>query len=325
MAKQEAALMHVGDTLLNLSLPEPIPAPRPAKRGPPPGMFELSITSADIGYTHPLFMNCYLPLRHNARNDQAWQMENGKASLLIRAGMLIDPERPGTFKRCSVPAGSKGRLLMAYVNDYILKHRTRVIPLGESLRKGMSMIGIPIGGKNAKEMQREIENLATAEIVLGTWNERGSAHQNQAKVASNISFWSDKSEEQGSFWQSEMIVSAEYYQAIIHGGMAPVYWPALIGLQHNARAMDIHSFLVYRLRSRLPRPVTLSASVLHGMFGKDFEHTNYFWRRFKSSLLEAHKWYPTARIEISKDRNSPGMTLRSSPPLIPYKKTYRLN
>ena len=36
--------------------------------------------------------------------------------------------------------------------------------------------------------------------------------------------------------------------------MAPYYWPALVGLQHNPRAMDIHSYLAYRLRNGLKRP-----------------------------------------------------------------------
>lgn len=311
-----SSLSPVGPALGAIQIP-PV-----ARRSPPPGLFELDISKRDIAYTHPLFMQCFLPVRHNARNDQLWQMENGKASVLIRAGMLLRPDEPGSFKRCSVPAGPKGRLLLAYINDYMLKHRTRTIPLGASLRKGMSMVGVPIGGKNARELHREVENLSTAEIVLGTWTAGGSAHQNQAKIAANISFWGERDLMQGNLWQSEMTVSEEYYQAIMNGGMAPVYWPALIGLQHNARAMDIHSFLVYRLRSTIKRPVTLSPDALHAMFGKDITLLKNFWSKFRPALFEAHKWYPTAKIELVK--NQGGLVLKNSPPLIPHQKVPRL-
>jgi hypothetical protein len=54
-----------------------------------------------------------------------------------------------------------------------------------------------------------------------------------------------------------MTVSDEYYKAITEPDrMARYYWPALVGLQHNPRAMDIHCFLIYRLRNGLKRPAT---------------------------------------------------------------------
>jgi hypothetical protein len=267
-------------------------------------------------------MQCFLPVRHNSRNDQHWRMENGRASVMFRAGVLVRPDEPGVFKQCSVPAGPKGRLVIAYVNDYILRHKTCTIPLGESLRKGMSMVGVPIGGKNARELQREVENFYASEIVLGTWSSRG-AHQTQAKVGADIAFWNDRDPNQAKLFQSEMVVSAEYYNAVMNDGMAPVYWPALIGLQHNARAMDIHSFLIYRLRSTIKRPVTIPPDVLHAMFGQDITLLKNFWSKFRPALTEAHKWYPNARIELVK--NQGGLLLRNSPPLIPHQKAPRLS
>lgn len=326
MARTSSDLTRIGNILGDIQLPIAVPDTpkvKPVKRGPPPGLFELEISKKDIGYTHPILMQCYLPVRHNPVNDQLWQTENGKASILIRAGVMVDPKQPGVFRRCSVPAGPKGRLLMAYINDYILRYKTRVIPLGDSLRDGMAMIGVPIGGKNAKELQRQIENLASSEIIFGTWNANGAAHQTQAKIAFDISFWGNRDADQGSLWTSEMTVSVEYYQAIMNGGMAPVYWPALIGLQHNARAMDIHSFLVHRLHTPLKRPWTASPEVLHGLFGKEINLLRDFWPKFYPALAAAHEWYPTARIEILPNRG--GLLLRNSPALIPLPKAPRLH
>jgi hypothetical protein len=83
-----------------------------------------------------------------------------------------------------------------------------------------------------------------------------------------------------TIWNPEMTVSSQYYHSVTDGDrMAPFYWPALLGLQHDTRAMDIHCFLVYRLRSGLSRPVTLHVKVLHAMFGRDVPLPVNFSRR----------------------------------------------
>lgn len=302
--------------------PAPALAPSLAKSrkpsGPPPGFFEHAIHPEDIGYTHPIFIQCFMPVRHHTGNEQRWQVDNGRGSLVIRAGELVKPGAVGIFKRCTVPAGSKARLLNAYITNYALKHRTRTIPLGESLRQGMHKIGIQIGGKNGKELQRELENLASAHIVLGTWDTL-RAHQHQAQISDELSFWADSDDRQRTIWQSEMVLSDRYYEALRSRPMAPVYWPALIGLQHNPRAMDIHTYLVYRLRSPLTKPVTLLVDELHSLFGQDIDQPRMFWRRFKFSLEMAHKWYPTAMLELLPKNK--GLVLRNSAALIPFKKS----
>ena len=300
------------------------PARKPRETRTPPGMFELAIRPEDIGYTHPIFVQCFMPVRHNAKNARRWQTNCGRASMVIRAGELMNPNSRGDFKECTVPAGPKARLLNAYITDYALRHRTPVIPLGESLREAMAKMSIPIGGSNGKELQRELENIASAEIVLGVWSDDGTkGRQKQTKIAGDISFWIDKDENQRTLWQQEMQLSAEYYKAVTEDDrMAPVYWPAMIALQHNPRAMDIHAFLVYRMRSGLERPITLPLDVLHAMFGKDIGQRKHFVAEFKLALAEAHKWYPNARVELMKDGS--GLTLKSSPALIPYRKMARL-
>ena len=279
------------------------------------------IRPEDIGYTHPVFLQCFLPLRHRADNKERWQTDCGRASLVIRAGELVDPQKLNDFKRCTVPAGPKARLLNAYINDYILRHRTQTVPLGQTMREAMARMNISIGGRNGKELQRELENFAAAEIILGVWNSDGSAHQYQTKIARQLSFWIERNPDQKVFWQPEMDVSTDYYNAVTGPDrMAPFYWPALIGLQHNPRAMDIHSFLVYRLRGGLKRPVILHAKVLHAMFGGTRGHLYHFWPEFKAALDEARQWYSGAVIEVKNDC----IILGNSPPLIPYRKIGRI-
>jgi Plasmid encoded RepA protein len=283
----------------------------------PAGLFDEVIKPEDVGYTHPVFLQCFLPTRHSARNRLRWQTNCGLASLVIRAGELANPAKPNEYETCLVPAGPKARFVIAYVNDYIQRRKTPVVNMGDSLREAMDKMNISVGGKNGKELTREVKNFAAAEIGIGRWDEEGKVTHDRSLVAPHMSFWLEKNPAQRTIWQPEMTVSREYFEAVREGNrLAPFYWPAMVALQHDTRAMDIHCFLTYRLRNGLKRPVTLNSKVLHALFGQDIAAPKKFWHSFKKSLIAAHEWYPKARVEVKNDC----IILKDSPPLIPYRK-----
>jgi hypothetical protein len=306
-------LVHVGEIFPKLTQP------------PAPIAFVDSelIRAEDIAYVHSIFMQCFLPLRHNAKNRLFWQTDCGNVSMAIRAGVLVKPDSPRTFKQCDTPAGPKARIVSTYIDDYAWREKTPHIDMGENLHKAMNQMGVKIGGKNSKELTREVENFAASEVNLGVWLPDGNARHDVAKVAKSVSFWIEKNPDQMTIWQPTLTLSHEYYASIeASHHIAPSYWPALVGLQHNARAMDLHRFLTYRLRNGLKRPLLLSAKVLHMMFGRDIKHTRHFWPEFLAALKEALKWYPTARVEILNDNS--GLRLHDSPALIPHRKIGRI-
>lgn len=287
----------------------------------PADYFDGLIDPKDIAYTHPVFMQCFLPTRHTEKNRDRWQTDCGRVSLVIRAGELANPDKPNEFKKCNVPAGPKARFIVAYVNDYIQRHNTDRINLGDSLRDAMDKLNIPVGGANGDALKRETENFAASEVTMAGWfgNE---VVQSGGRVAPHMRFWLEQDPRQRTLWQSEMRVSPDYFDAVRnHDRLAPSLWPAMVGLQHDTRAMDIHAFLTYRLRNGLTRDVALHAKVLHALFGQDVQDITHFWPRFLQSLKAAHKWYPQARIEIKNDC----ILLKNSPPLIPYRKIPRLD
>jgi hypothetical protein len=285
------------------------------------GMFEQVVKPEDVGYTHPVFLQCFLPTRHCKKNQQRWQTNCGRASLVIRAGELANPAKPNEYESCCVPAGPKARFVIAYVNDYIQRRNTPTVDMGDSLREAMDRMNISVGGKNGKELTREVKNFAAAEIGLGIWNEDGNVNHDRAFVAAHMSFWIEKNPNQRTIWQPEMTVSHGYFEAVRGGDrLAPFYWPAMLALQHDTRAMDIHCFLTYRLRNGLKRPVVLHMKVLHALFGQDIKDLKRFWQRFKKSLIAAHKWYPKAQIEVKNDC----IILKDSQPLISYRKMSRI-
>ncbi len=60
------------------------------------------IRPEDLAYTHSVFVQCFMPVRHNEHNQRRWQTDCGNTSLVIRAGELIKPDSRGEFKECAV-------------------------------------------------------------------------------------------------------------------------------------------------------------------------------------------------------------------------------
>jgi Plasmid encoded RepA protein len=267
-----------------------------------------------------------MPLRHNENNRQRWQTKCGSVSLVIRAGELLKPDTQADFKLCDVPAGPKARIITAYINDYAYRHKTPQIELGRNLHQAMQRMKIGVGGKNSKELTREVENIAAAEILMGLWLPDGNAHQKTAKISEDVSFWIEKNPDQQTIWQPTMTLSRRYYASIEESQhIAPIYWPAYVALQHNARAMDIHNFLTYRLRTIRPnRPVTIHADALKSQFGRDIQEQRHFWPHFVKALREALEQYPQAKNSVALLEDNSGVRLGYAQPIIPYKKLGRI-
>ena len=169
---------------------------------------------------------------------------------------------------------------------------------------------MPIGGRNAKEITRQVKNIAAADIKIGVWGEH-EAIQDQVKIAKRLSFWIDKDPRQGTLWQPEMTLSADYLEALKHHRV-PLDFRAMVGLQTNPRAMDIYCWLAYRLHT-IKTPIKIPYEALHPIFGRGIKQLRDFKIHFKKSLIEAHRFYPDARIEPSKDY----ITFYHSPAPIP--------
>ena len=268
------------------------------------------VSREDLSFTHSIFVQCFLPLRPLAVQDnQHWEVRHGRASLSIEAGRLADPRLTGRWEAREVPAGPKARLLFAYINDFAIRHRTPVIDLGKSLRRFMESNRVPIGGPNGREIGRQLKNIASARIVLGIWDD-ARVSTRQSRVAAGIDFWRDGSSGQSTFWEPEMQLAPEYFEEL-RKHRVPIYFPGLVKLQANPRAMDVFCWLVYRMRS-VAFPVKIPYAALHPVFGGGIKLLKHFKAEFRKTLMAVHDSYPQARVELDEDH----LTLRRSPSLI---------
>jgi hypothetical protein len=181
----------------------------------------------------------------------------------------------------------------------------------------MEKSGIPVGGSNGREIQKQLENLAAARITLGVWDSEG-ARQETTTIARRLSFWIERDPNQGTLWQPEMELSEEYVETLREHAV-PVDLRALVGLQANPRAMDLYLWLAYRLHAGFGSSslVRIKLQSLHTIFGATVRDYRNFKVHFRKALKQALSFYPAARVDLESDM----LILRPSPPAIEYNLT----
>jgi len=269
------------------------------------------ISREDIAFTHTVFVQCFFPLRHLKKTGQVHEVAHGNVSLLVRAGLLMDPHNRRSWEQREVPAGPKARLLLAYINDQAIRTNSPVIDMGESMRKFMGKNAISVCGSNGRELIREAKNLAAADIIIGTW-EADRARQDNVRIARSLSFWLEKDENQRTLWQPELELSRDYYE-VLQSHRVPTVFPALVAMQDNPRAMDVYVWLSYRL-PRAKAPTRIPYRHLHPIFGHGIKLLKHFKVEFVNALKEACRYYDKARIAVS-DKDY--ITLYPSPSPVP--------
>lgn len=271
--------------------------------------------SDGVTYTHAVFAQCFLPIRRLPHEGKRYEVRHGRAALLITAGDLLNPETQ-QFVQMDVPSGSAARIALAHINNHIIRsrslHEALTVPMGDSLRDFMDYQGLAIGGKNGKEITRQIHNLAAARIMLGVWTD-DRARQINVQIADAIDFWLERDRRQRTLWQPVMRVSERYAEAI-REHCVPHDMRALVGLYENTRAMDIYTWLAYRLpRVKERTEVFVRFDDLKPIFGTGIRDEYKFRQAFKLAVMNALRWYPVGRVGIEKE----GIRLFNSPSPVP--------
>ena len=281
---------------------------------PTPEEVQQSLFGRDIGYYHGIMMQCFLPQKPLAEGKTRYVTSHGRASMVVQAGILADPDKQNTFMECAVPSGSKARLILPYIIGYAVVRNTPEVDLGRSLRHFMDSIGMPIGGYNGKELTKQVQNVAAADFILGEWQEEQSRTR-KASVAKEVSFWLERRPDQMTFWTPTMVLSDEFYKAI-QTRRVPVDMKHLIQLTKSPRRMDLYCWFSYRLprireRNRIPIPLRY----LQPIFAPDITDPYLFKQRFKSDLKAIAKVYRGFNLEIKGDI----LWLTKSPSPVPSK------
>lgn len=276
-------------------------------------------TRHDIAFTHSVFAQCFLPLRKLRNDAKSYEIQHGRASLAIDAGRLLNPQT-GKLEMQDVPHGSAARVAFAHIHNHIIRagslDEAQIVPMGDSLRQFFKTYRLNITGPNGKQITRQINNIAAAHITIGIWNNNQAKQINVPTLAEEINFWLEKDEKQRTLWQPSMVLNRRYVETIRERSV-PLDMRALIGLYERPRAMDVFTWLSYRLPTvKQGKGVFLpyeGENGLHGIFGATIKQPNKFRSEFIKTLHEVAQWYLDARLSIEDQ----GIRIYNSPSPIP--------
>jgi len=251
----------------------------------------------DLAFVHSAFASTFLPYRNPPDGARDYHRTNGRASLVVSAGHLMTPD--GEMVLQGIPYGAKPRLLMTHMCTEAVRLRSPVVPIGDSMSAFMRSLGFKVtGGKHGTigRFKDQLNRLAASRLQLG-FNFGDHTTTVNTQLVDRFDVWFPRDPGQRVLWPSEIVLSDKFYGHLKDHAL-PLDPRALKALQHNARALDIYTWLAHRLpRVKKRGGDRVSWAALHGQFGGEMHDRSRFRRDFKKALFLAMTVYRDARVE----------------------------
>jgi Plasmid encoded RepA protein len=262
----------------------------------------LSSEDNEIGFLYSGWAQAALPHRR-LPNDEIWQVETDRVTLLVQPGAR--PGKPPV--QIGVPYGSRARLILLYLQSEALRTGSRDISLGRSLNEWLRRLGIPLGGRSAKDVRDQAERISRCrmsfQIVQG-----GKAGLVNQSIMDTAMFVEEEQGVRGPMLLETATLSQMFFDQLKKHPV-PIEEGAVKQIANNSLALDVYCWLAYRLHA-LSGPTPITWKALHAQFGQAFARRDHFRQQFKHTLELALSVYPAAEVEIGER----GVTLKPSPP-----------
>jgi hypothetical protein len=266
----------------------------------------------ELAFLHVVLAQCGLPYREPATRD--YVRGNGRASLIVTAGHLFDPQTRRPLLQ-GIPYGAKPRLLMIHLCTEAVRRQSATIPVADSMSSFMRSLGLSVSGGAKGSIGRfkeQLNRLAAARLQLILDFGDHAATINPAPMIHRFDVWFPADHRQRVLWPSEIVLSSEFFDSL-KGHALPLDPRAVQALQHSARALDIYTWLAHRLpRVRGHNGDRVSWGALQGQFGPDQHDVKTFRRDLLTAMRQVLVTYPAAKVEQVEG----GLLLRRSAPPI---------
>lgn len=263
-----------------------------------------------LGYQARLLVQCSLPYRQLPATH--WTRTNGA----VRFAIVADPEY-------GLPYGPYPRLILTWVATEAVRKQSRRIDLHLSLNALMAQLGIAshANGEKRQRFKDQILRLFTATISSTQWEEPNPDHaehpravhyrREQMLLADDMELWWDPYQPSQPYQAASFLTLSERFYTDVTAHPVPIDLRAITALKGSALALDIYSWLVYRL-SYLKKPTKIPWELLQMQFGGEYAETKQgryeFKRKFQVQLAEVLRLYSEAKVTA----DSQGLTLKPS-------------
>lgn len=245
-----------------------------------------------LGFTARSLVQATMP--HSKPKEYYFTRKNGRLSF----SMMANPE-------IGLPYGAVPRLLIAWFTSEVVRTKEREIVLGRSLSAFMRELGlIPSGGRwgsipRLKDQMKRLFACTISCVYDKEPNRDGSDDDTPDLGIKNVTpieeayvWWDHRHPEDNSLFESKVILSEAFFNEIIKSPV-PLDMRALKSLKGSPMALDIYSWLTYRM-SYLHKSTVIPWEVLQMQFGAEYARTRDFKLNFKKHLKQVLTVYRDA-------------------------------
>lgn len=265
--------------------------------------------SKNLGFMSRLMVMVNLPYRDPGKDAVNWWRRNGQVVLNITPGRYED-------KNLGIPYGSYPRLIMAYLITQAVKTQNPVINLGNSFREFLNLIGVDDGGKQYRQLRKQLDRTLAAAFSWTYSNEQMWSRTNIQVSHQSQLWWNPKSPDQLSLWDSYIKLNTDFFNEIIRNPV-PIDLRILKILKNSPLGLDLYMFLSWRAFN-LQGPAFINWEALHSQLGGQYTNLKVFARDCRKHLKRIQAIWPELNIKSLKGRLCIEPTTR---PLVPVDKT----
>ena len=247
----------------------------------------------DLSFMSRLLVMVNFPYRDPGKDALGWWRKNGQVVLDVTPG-----RKEG--KNIGIPYGSYPRLILIYLTNQAVKTQSPIINLGNSFRDFLDRIGIDDGGKQYRQLKKQLDRLFRAAFSWSYSNEKMDECTNIQVSHKSQLWWNPKSPNQLSFFDSYVELNANFFNEIIRNPV-PIDFRVLKVLKNSPLGLDLYMFLTWRTFN-LKEPVFISWQGLHNQLGGQYRDLKEFARDCRSHLRNIQAMWPELSIKSVRGR-----------------------
>lgn len=260
---------------------------------------EQARSAGATGYIAHFLAQAMLP--HTDPKSNYFERGTGKLTLSITAN-----------PKYGVPYGGLPRLLVAWMCTEAVRTRSPELSLGGSQTELLEKLDLHNDGRYIARVHDQGLRLVHSLISVSGTDGDALGIENILIAKRAFIFWHNSNTEQPTPWDSSITLSTDFFESLTHAPV-PIKLEALQALKKSPLAMDIYTWLVYRM-------FTLNVATTRG--GKRTAHIPWaglmmqlgagyantlkglanFKTNFRLRLKEALLFYPEARNHIEETK-----------------------
>jgi Plasmid encoded RepA protein len=239
---------------------------------------------------------------------------NGDYTLTIQPGtaLALDQE---TGLMLGYPFGAIPRLILAWLTTEAVRTKSKTIYLGESLADFLRQLKLGNHGGvrgDITRLRNHLERLFGATISIHYHGARRKKSERLSVMHQTFYWWDpEQNMKQDEPQRAAIVLAEEFYREIIDCPV-PLDLRIIHALKHSSLALDIYSWLTYRM-SYLKKKTLIPWASLALQFGSDYARLRDFKVHFIEQLTVVKALYSHARFSTESEG---GLTLYPSRPQV---------